>query len=92
MWVSSGGVGHVEMSEGFFGLTYFPLMCEGRSSSYGRRTSQVFLWRGGASWARAWWLLVFVLIWFTAMGEIQIMCDMDMDDAGIPMLVTISNE
>ena len=37
--VSLGGVGHVEPSEGFFGLTDFPLMCEGRSSSYGRHTS-----------------------------------------------------
>ena len=34
-WVSLGGVGHVELSEGFFGLTDCPLMCEGRSSSYG---------------------------------------------------------
>ena len=39
VWVSLGGVGHVEMSEGFFGLIDFPLMCEGRSSLYGRRTS-----------------------------------------------------
>ena len=53
---------------------------------------RIFLGRGGASWARAWWLLVFVLIWFPSMSEIQIMCDMYMDEAGIPMLVTMSNE
>ena len=34
----------------------------------------------------------FVLIWFPSMGEIQIMCDMYMDEAGIPMLVTMSKE
>ena len=50
------------------------------------------LCRGGASRDRAWWLLVFVLIWFPSMGEIQKMCDMYMDEAGIPMLVTMSNE
>ena len=33
--VSLGGVGNVELSEGFFGLTDLPQMCEGRSSSYG---------------------------------------------------------
>ena len=38
-WVSVGGVGHVELSEGFFTFTYFPLMCEARSSSYGQQTS-----------------------------------------------------
>ena len=37
--VSLGSVGHGELSEGFFGFTYFPLMCEGRSSSYGQWTS-----------------------------------------------------
>ena len=50
------------------------------------------LHRGGASGAGAWWLLVFVLIWFPSMGEIQIMCDMYMDKVGIPMLVTMSKE
>ena len=35
-WVSLGGVGHVELSEGVFGLTDYPLMCEGKSSSYGQ--------------------------------------------------------
>ena len=34
-WVSLGAVGHVEPSEGFFGLIDCPLMCEGRISSYG---------------------------------------------------------
>ena len=34
----------------------------------------------------------FVLIWFPSMGEIQIMCDMYMDEAGMPMLVTMSKE
>ena len=42
--------------------------------------------------AGAGWLLVFVLIWFPSMGEIQIMCDMYMDEAGIPMLMTMSKE
>ena len=51
-----------------------------------------FLGRDGASWVGAWWLLVFVLIWFPSMGEIQIMCDMYMDEAGIPVLVTMSKE
>ena len=37
--VSLGGVGHRELSEGFFGLTNFPLMFEGTSSSYGQWTS-----------------------------------------------------
>ena len=37
--VSLGGVGHGELSEGFFGLTNFPLMFEGKRSSFGRRTS-----------------------------------------------------
>ena len=36
--------------------------------------------------------LVFVLIWFPSMGEIQIMCDMCMDKEGIPMLMTMSKE
>ena len=53
---------------------------------------RIFLRGGGASWARAWWLLVFVLIWFPSMGEIQIMCDMYMDEASIPMLMTMSKE
>ena len=44
------------------------------------------------AWAGAWWLLVFVLIWFPSMGEIQIMCDTYMDEAGISMLVTMSKE
>ena len=48
--------------------------------------------RGSASEAREGWLLVFVLVWFPSMGEIQIMCDMDMDEVGIPMLVTMSKE
>ena len=48
-WVSLCGVGHVELSEGFFGLTDFPLMCEGRSSTYGQWTSWDLLSRGGAS-------------------------------------------
>ena len=30
---------YVELVEQFFALTYCPLMCEGRSSSYGQRTS-----------------------------------------------------
>ena len=34
--------------------------------------------------------LVFVLIWFPSMGEIQIICYMYIDEAGIPMLVTMS--
>ena len=37
--VSLSGVGHGELSEGFFGLIDCPLMCEGRSSTYGQRTS-----------------------------------------------------
>ena len=44
------------------------------------------------SGAGAWWLLVFVLIWFPSMGEIQKMCDMYMDEVGIPMLVIMSKE
>ena len=39
VWVSLGGVGHVELSEGFFRLIDCPLMCEGRILSYGRQTS-----------------------------------------------------
>ena len=42
--------------------------------------------------AGAWWLLVFVLIWFPSMGEIQIMCDTYMDEAGISMIMTMSKE
>ena len=53
---------------------------------------RIFLTRGGDSWARACRLLVFVLIWFPSMGEIQIMCDIYMDKVGIPMLVTMSKE
>ena len=53
---------------------------------------RIFLGRGGASWDGAWWILVFVLIWFPSMGEIQIMCEMYMDEVGIPMLVTMSKE
>ena len=34
----------------------------------------------------------FVLISFPSMGEIQIMCDMYMDEVGIPMLMTMSKE
>ena len=53
---------------------------------------RILLCRGGASRAGAWWLLVFLLIWFPSMGEIQIMCDIYMDEAGIPMLMTMSKE
>ena len=35
VWVSLGGVVHVELREGLFGLTDCSLMCEGRSSLYG---------------------------------------------------------
>ena len=52
----------------------------------------IFLRRGGTSWDGPWWNLVFVLIWFPSMGEIQIMCDMYLDEVGIPMLIMISNE
>ena len=48
------------------------------------------LHRGGVFKAGAWWILVFVLMWFPSMGEIKIMCDMYMDEVGIPMLVTMS--
>ena len=34
-----GGVGHRELSEGFFRLTDYPVMFEVRSSLYGRWTS-----------------------------------------------------
>ena len=34
----------------------------------------------------------FVLIWFPSMGEIQQMCDMYMDEARSPMLVTMPKE
>ena len=51
---------------------------------------RILLCRGGASGAGAWWLLVFVLIRFPSMGEIKIMCDMYMDEVGIPMLMTMS--
>ena len=53
---------------------------------------RIFLGKGGASWAGAWWLLVFVLIWFPSNGEIQIIYDMYMDEVGIPMIVTMSKE
>ena len=53
---------------------------------------RIFLGRHGASWAMAWWLLVFALIWFPSMGEMQIMCDMYMDEAGIPMLIKMLKE
>ena len=53
---------------------------------------RILLCRGGASEAGAWCILVFVLIWFPSMGEIQIMCDMYMDEVGIPMLMTMSKE
>ena len=33
-------LGYVELVEQFFALTNSPLMCEGRSSSYGQKTSQ----------------------------------------------------
>ena len=32
---------------------------------------------------------IFVLIWFPSIGEIQIMCDMYVDEFGIPMLMTM---
>ena len=48
-----------------------------------------FAAESGSFGVGAWWILVFVLIWFPSMGEIQIMCDMYMDEAGIPMLVTM---
>ena len=34
------GLDHVELGEHFLVLANFPLMCEGRSSSYGQWTSQ----------------------------------------------------
>ena len=37
-----------------------------------------------------WDMVDFVLIWFPSMGEIQIICDMYIDEVGIPMLVTMS--
>ena len=42
--MSLGGVGHVDLMEGFFGLTDCPLMCEGRISSHGRRTYDRIFW------------------------------------------------
>ena len=33
------GLDHRELGEQFFVLTYCPLMCEGRSSSYGKKAS-----------------------------------------------------
>ena len=56
------------------------------------RHHRIFLGRGGDSWDGAWWILVFVLIRFPSMGEIQIICDMYMDKEGIPMLVTMPKE
>ena len=56
------------------------------------RHHRIFLRRGGASWDGAWWIMVFVLIWFPSKGEIQIMCDMYLDEVSIPMLVMMSNE
>ena len=53
---------------------------------------RIFFFRGGASGAGAWWILDFILIWFPSLGEIQIMCDVYMDEVGIPMLMTMSKE
>ena len=40
------GLDHIELGEKFFVLTDCPLMCEGRSTSYGRQTS-LDMWDSG---------------------------------------------
>ena len=45
--------------------------------------------RSGASSFEPWWILFFIN-GSSKMDEIHIMCDMFMDEAGIPMLITMS--
>ena len=92
------GLVHAELGEHCFSLTGFPVMCEGRSSLYGRWTSQDHGKSGetgetcgevelpcsnhGGFW--------FFINGSSKMDEIHIMGDMFMDDAAITMLVTTS--
>ena len=92
------GLGHVELGERFFVLTDCPLMCEGRSSSYDRWTSQDHGNSGETeetsrevalshSNHNGFW---FFINGYKKMYEIHIMCDMHMDEVAIPMLATMS--
>ena len=94
------GLDHAELGEQFFALADCPLMCQGRSSSHGRETSKD---HGHSGETRETYgeltlpLLNQSVSCFFINGSHQwvtldIICDMYMDEAGIPMLVTMSNE
>ena len=98
------GLDHVELGEHFMVLADCPLMCEGRSSLYGRWTSQdhgnngdnseeTRDTRGEVELPRlnygGFWIFI---MGSQKMDEIHIMCDMYMDKVGIPMLITMSKE
>ena len=100
MMMYAYGLDHRELGEQFLVLTNSPLMCEGRSSSYGRQTSQD-QGRNGDNGGEigedcegvesphlkcsGFWF-VFLL----KMVEVHIISDMYMDEVDIPMLVTMS--
>ena len=97
------GLDHGELGEHFLMLTDCPLMCEGGSSSYGRQTSQdhgnngdnsgeTEATHGEVEFPRSNYDGFCFFIGSQKMDEIHIMCDMYMDGAGIPMLVTMSKE
>ena len=76
--------------QSLYGTSMLSIIKVHRSTARAYEHHRIFLGRGGTSWVGAWWILVFVLIWFPSLVEIQIMCDMYMDEVGIPMLVTMS--
>ena len=98
------GLNHVELGEHFLVLKNYPLMCESRISSYGRWASQDHENNGDNSGDTGETHGEVVLphsnydgFWFFIMGsqkmdELHIMCDMYLDEVGIPILVTMSKE
>ena len=90
VWVSLGGVGHVEPSEGFSGLV--PLDVWGQELIIWPMNIIGFSAERWCFWG--WGMVAFGfcinMVW--SMGEIQIMCDIYMDKVGIPILVMMSKE
>ena len=92
------GLDHVDLGEQFFVLTDCPLMCEGRSSSYGRHTSQD---HGDSGETRETCEeatlpclnhggFCFFISGSHQWVTLDIICDMYMDKVGIPMLIKMS--
>ena len=93
------GLDHGELGKQFLVLTDCPQMCEVKSSSYSRQTSQDHGNNGDNNGETGETHGEVDLscsnyggFWFSKMDEIHTMRDMYMDEASIPMLVTMSQK